>query len=82
MMDSNKRAYFADVPVTPELLTVLFREEAEDRGAGCESWHPRGWACTRKENHDGPHIAGFDGQIGAACAWLSHDPELDMDEGL
>lgn len=41
-----------------------------------------GFICTRKRGHTGPHVAHTGlGTVGV-YAWLTVDPDLELDEGL
>ena len=42
----------------------------------------RHWVCTREIGHSGPHIGLYGSEGGWASAWVEHDPDLDVDEGL
>lgn len=65
--------YLQEVPLTDALI------HNTERGACPERY--QGYVCTLSLNHWGPHVAHISAAT-AVCAWVTLDPDLEMDEGL
>lgn len=66
-----------EIPVTDEMIRI----NTEEHPGGCPTRFDGfpSWSCTRREGHDGPHLAGTGSTV--VAAWMT-DPDLALDRGL